>query len=71
MRMLLLRPARRPVSGAAKRVPVVRDRVRKYGRVTREQCLSIRRDVLITGPNQSGKSRWLAKLEGGGDDIWI
>ena len=71
MRMLLLRPARRPVSGSAKRVPVVRERARKYGRVTEEKTLSIRRDLLITGPNQSGKSRWLAKLDAGGDDVWI
>ena len=69
--MLLCRPVTRHSSGAPKRVPVVRERARKYGRVLEEKLLSIRRDVLITGPNQSGKSRWLAKLNDKAEEIWI
>lgn len=71
MKMLLCRPVTRHSSGAPKRVPVVRERARKYGRILDEKLLSIRRDILITGPNQSGKSRWLAKLDEKAEEIWI
>jgi len=70
MLMLLLRPSGRLVSGAARRVPIVRRRERKYGRVLEERILSIRRDVLISGPNASGKTRWLHKLEEKAGEVW-
>lgn len=70
MQMLLTRPAGKLANGAQRRVPIVRERARKYGPILREQALSIRQDVLITGPNASGKSRWLAKLDDKGEEIW-
>lgn len=71
MKMLLLRPAKAHVCGAAKRAPIVRERSRKFGRIESEKVLSVRRDLMITGPNQAGKSRWLAKLHDKGEEVWI
>lgn len=70
MLMLMLRPAGRLVNGAARRVPIVRRRERKYGRILEERFISIKRDVLISGPNASGKTRWLHKLEAGAGEVW-
>lgn len=68
--MLLVRPAGKLVSGELRRIPVVRDRFRKFGQITNEDALSIKRDILITGPNASGKTRWLRKLHDNGQQIW-
>lgn len=70
MQMLMTRPAGVRVCGTPRRVPIIRERARKYGPILREQVLSIKQDLLITGPNASGKSRWLAKLHDKGDEIW-
>lgn len=70
MRMLLIRPAGKLRNGHPRRVPIVRDRARKFGPVLQDQVISIRRDVLITGPNSSGKTRWLARLEEKGGQVW-
>ncbi|QHJ01745.1 hypothetical protein GT347_27190 (plasmid) [Xylophilus rhododendri] len=48
----------------------MRTRARKYGPVLDEQVLSIRRDIVITGPNACGKSRWLTKLHLRCGEIW-
>jgi Flp pilus assembly CpaF family ATPase len=58
MKMLLLRPANARKDGP-RRVPIVRTRARKFGAILEERCISIRRDILISGPNASGKTRWL------------
>lgn len=68
--MLMVRPAGALKNGEIRRVPVVRDRMRKYGHITKEELLSIKRDILITGPNASGKTRWLIKLYEKGQAIW-
>lgn len=68
--MLLVRPAGKMQTGELRRVPVVRDRFRKFGQITNEDALSIKRDILITGPNASGKTRWLQKLHDNGGQIW-
>ena len=70
VQMLMTRPAGKLANGTPRRVPIVRERARKYGPILKEHVLSIRQDVLITGPNASGKSRWLAKLHDKGDEIW-
>lgn len=68
--MLLVRPAGQMKTGELRRVPVVRDRFRKFGQITNEDALSIKRDILITGPNASGKTRWLRKLYENGQQVW-
>ena len=70
MQMMMTSAAGTRVNGDTRRVPIVRERARKFGPILKEQVLSIRQDVLITGPNASGKSRWLAKLHDKGDEIW-
>lgn len=70
MKMLLCRPAGKRANGDTRRVPVVRTRGRKYGPVLEDKTLSVRRDLLITGPNASGKSRWLGKLAEKADEVW-
>lgn len=70
MKMLMCRPAGQRADGRARRVPVVRERGRKYGPISDEQVLSVKKDVLITGANSSGKTRWLAKLDEKGAEIW-
>ena len=70
MRMLMIRTAGKLRDGRTRRVPIVRDRGREFGPVLNEQVISIKRDLLITGPNASGKSRWLARLEEKGAEVW-
>lgn len=71
MQMLMCRPSGTLSCGAKKRVPIVRERGRKYGPILEERVLSVRKDILITGPNASGKTRWLAKLGEHADEIWV
>ena len=68
--MLMVRPAGTLKTGESRRVPIVRDRFRKFGQITNEDVLSIKRDILITGPNASGKTRWLRKLCDNGAAVW-
>jgi len=70
MKMLLMRPGKPAANGAPRRWPIVRTRGRKYGPVLEEENLSVRRDLVISGPNASGKSRWLAKLDAKAAEIW-
>ena len=70
MHILLLRPERTRPDGTRVRKPVVRVRGNKYSPVASETVLSIRRDLAIYGPAQSGKTRWLAKLHEGAAAIW-
>lgn len=70
MLMLMLRPAGQLLSGAPRRVPIVRSRGRKFGPILEERCLSIKKDILVSGPNSSGKTRWLAKLDSKAAEVW-
>lgn len=70
MMMLLLRPHGTRKNGQKRRVPVVRERDRRYGRVLDERALSITRDMLISGPHASGKSRWLDRLFAQAGAVW-
>jgi hypothetical protein len=70
MEMLMVRSSGKLADGTRRRVPIVRTRARKFGPILSEQVLSIRRDLVITGPNASGKSRWLAKLNLRATEIW-
>lgn len=70
MMMLLLRPHGIRKNGQKRRVPVVRERDRRYGRVLEERTLSITRDMLISGPHASGKSRWLDRLHEKAGEVW-
>lgn len=71
MLMLMIRPAGQLIDGTKKRIPVVRVRARKFGPILEERCLSIRKDILVSGPNSSGKTRWLAKLDDKAGEVWI
>jgi hypothetical protein len=71
MQMLMCRPSGTLSCGAKKRVPIVRERGRKYGPILEERVLSVRKDILITGANASGKTRWLAKLVDHSNEIWV
>lgn len=70
MMMLLLRPHGVQANGQKRRVPVVRERERRYGKVVEERVLSVTRDILISGPHASGKSRWLDKLHKQAVEVW-
>ncbi len=70
MHMLLMRPNGKWTDGTTRRVPIVRERARKYGPILEERVLSVRRDLLIAGPNASGKTRWLAKLDDKAGEVW-
>lgn len=43
---------------------------RKYGKVIEEQCISVRKPILVTGANSSGKTRWLDRLHEAAGKIW-
>ena len=70
MLMLMLRPHGQRLNGTTRRVPIVRERGRKFGPILNERALSVRQDLLITGANSSGKTRWLAKLGDKAPEVW-
>jgi hypothetical protein len=70
MMMLMMRPHRQLADGTKRRVPIVRTRGRKYGPIHEERVLSIQQDILITGPNSSGKTRWLTKINDHAAAVW-
>ena len=70
MLMLMLRPHGQFKNGGPRRVPIVRERGRRFGPILAEKALSVRQDVLITGANSSGKTRWLAKLDDKAPEVW-
>lgn len=51
-------------------VPLFVKKDRKYGKTISEQAISTRRDVLITGAHDSGKTRWLTRLYEQSGAIW-
>ena len=70
MLMLMLRPHRTLPDGSKRRVPIVRSRARKFGPILDERVLSVKKDMLITGPNASGKTRWLQKIDQHAPQVW-
>ena len=51
-------------------VPLFMTKNRKYGKVTSEQVISIKKPILITGAHDSGKTRWLTRLNENSKAIW-
>jgi hypothetical protein len=70
VQMLLLRAAKCRKDGVMRRVPMVRTRSRKFGPVLEERILSVKSDVLVSGPNSCGKTRWLTKFHEKSKEVW-
>jgi hypothetical protein len=70
VQMLLLRAAKCRKNGVLRRVPLVRTRSRKFGPVLDERILSVKSDVLVSGPNSCGKTRWLTKFHEKAHEVW-
>ncbi len=73
MRFLKLRTNSKPKKDGSKAVtPLVVDSPRKYApsKDRKEQCLSKKRCLLITGAHDSGKTRWLSRLRDEWRGIW-
>jgi adenosyl cobinamide kinase/adenosyl cobinamide phosphate guanylyltransferase len=45
-------------------------KTKKFGEVTKEEVLSVKRPILVTGANSSGKSRWIKRLREDAARIW-
>lgn len=71
MQMLICKPVCTTSTGIRRRAPVIRQRARKFGPITQETTISVRRDLLISGANSAGKSRWLSKLHEHSAAMWI
>lgn len=70
MKFLRLKRHRTRRDGIRSVLPVVVEKARKFGRTLREEKISVRRDVLITGAHHSGKTRWLARLQAEAPGVW-
>lgn len=70
MKMLQMRKGRTRKGGSTSVVPLLREKRCKYGQIVSEKALSVRKDVLVTGANSSGKSRWISKYHEHGAGIW-
>lgn len=70
VKMLILRTGAPNAKKTKACVPIVRTKTCKYGSVLDEHWLSIRRDVMLTGANAAGKTRWLMRLYASADQIW-
>ena len=51
-------------------VPLFVTKHKKYGAVASEEPISVRRDIMLTGAHDSGKTRWLTRLYEQSDRIW-
>jgi len=56
--------------GSRYAVPVFVSKTRKYGKVTSEQTISVKKPILVTGAHDSGKTRWLTRLHEHAIEIW-
>ena len=56
--------------GSRYAVPVFVCKNRKYGKVTSEQTISVKKSLLVTGAHDSGKTRWLTRLHEHAVEIW-
>jgi len=43
---------------------------RKFGQVIEQQTISVKKPILVTGANSSGKTRWLDRLHEAAPKIW-
>ena len=51
-------------------VPLFVTKHKKYGAVASEEPISVKRDIMLTGAHDSGKTRWLTRLYEQSDRIW-
>jgi hypothetical protein len=51
-------------------VPLFVTKHKKYGAVASEEPISVKRDIMVTGAHDSGKTRWLTRLYEQSDRIW-
>jgi hypothetical protein len=51
-------------------VPLFITKHKKYGTVANEEPISIKRDIMVTGAHDSGKTRWLTRLYDQSSKIW-
>ncbi len=56
--------------GSRYAVPILVTKTRKYGDVTSEQNISVKKPVLVTGAHDSGKTRWVTRLHEHAGEIW-
>jgi hypothetical protein len=71
MLMLILKRGRERIGdGLTSVVPIVRRKSRKYGPTLDERAISVKHDLLITGPHSSGKTRWLTRMSELSQGIW-
>ena len=56
--------------GSRYAVPILVTKTRKYGKVTSEQNISVKKPVLVTGAHDSGKTRWVTRLHEHAREIW-
>ena len=57
-------------NGTPYAIPLFITKNRKYGKVTSEQAISVKRPILVTGAHDSGKTRWLIRMHEKSQAIW-
>lgn len=57
-------------NGTPYAIPLFITKNRKYGKVTSEQVISVKKPILVTGAHDSGKTRWLTRLNENSAAIW-
>lgn len=60
----------RRADGSPYAVPLVVRKTRKYGETLSEKAISRKSSILVTGPHDSGKSRWVHRLHEHAAEIW-
>jgi len=70
MRLKGIKSAKSRKNGTKNIVPLFREKSRKFGKITKEQAISRKKPVLITGAHHSGKTRILDRLYEYALDIW-
>ena len=56
--------------GTAYAVPLFVTKTRRKGATISEEAISIKRPILVTGAHDSGKSKWLERLQQHAGEIW-
>lgn len=72
MEYLKIRRTRKQLraDGSRYAVPLFISKTRKYGKVTSQQTISIKKSILVTGAHDSGKTRWVTRLHEHAPEIW-
>ena len=72
MEYLKIRRCQRQIraDGSRYAVPMLITKSRKYGKVTSQQTISIKKSILVTGAHDSGKTRWVTRLHEHAGEIW-